>query len=131
MVRELAEDDHLPDHQVALEDNMVFFRNRMSIEAVPAETRYPSLILRLISTLNRSRPATTCTTWNKNGGVGGWRAVYPSWAFPAKRLRAFVSLAISVIQIHDPQIRMSLHSLMRLQERCCKALSAADGIGAS
>jgi hypothetical protein len=43
MVRELVEHDHLPDYRVGLEDNMVVFRNRMSIKVVPAETRYPVL----------------------------------------------------------------------------------------
>jgi plasmid replication initiation protein len=43
MVRELVVQDHLPDYQVALEDNMVVFRNRMSIKPVPVETRFPVL----------------------------------------------------------------------------------------
>jgi plasmid replication initiation protein len=30
MIRELVQDDHLPDYQVLLEDDMVIFRNRMS-----------------------------------------------------------------------------------------------------
>ena len=43
MVRELAEHDHLPDYRVEVEDNMVVFRNRMSIKVVPPEARYPVL----------------------------------------------------------------------------------------
>jgi len=43
MVRELVVQDHLPDYQVALEDNMVVFRNRMSIKPVSVETRFPVL----------------------------------------------------------------------------------------
>jgi plasmid replication initiation protein len=45
MIRELVEDDHLPDYQVLLEDDMVIFRNRMSWQA-PEEkddVRYPVL----------------------------------------------------------------------------------------
>ena len=43
MVRELAEADHLPDYLIALEDNMVIFRNRASVKPVAAERRYPVL----------------------------------------------------------------------------------------
>jgi hypothetical protein len=43
MVRELAEEDHLPDYHITVEGNMVAFRNRMSIKAAPAEARYPVL----------------------------------------------------------------------------------------
>lgn len=44
MVKELAEDDHLPDYQVVMEDNMVIFRNQMSLRPVAnADIRYPVL----------------------------------------------------------------------------------------
>jgi hypothetical protein len=40
MIRELVEQDHLPDYRVVLEDEMVVFRNRMS--ATPdIEVQYP------------------------------------------------------------------------------------------
>jgi plasmid replication initiation protein len=42
MIRELVEQDHLPDYRVALEDEMVVFRNRMSFQP-KAEVRYPVL----------------------------------------------------------------------------------------
>jgi plasmid replication initiation protein len=44
MVRELVENDHLPDYQITLEDNMVIFRNRMALKpVVTADIRYPVL----------------------------------------------------------------------------------------
>jgi plasmid replication initiation protein len=43
MIRELAQNDHLPDYQVVLEDNMVIFRNRMSWHPPKAQPRYPVL----------------------------------------------------------------------------------------
>jgi plasmid replication initiation protein len=43
MIRELVENDHLPDYQVALEDEMVIFRNRLSSQPKPVEVRYPVL----------------------------------------------------------------------------------------
>jgi plasmid replication initiation protein len=42
MIRELVENDHLPDYQVALEDEMVIFRNRMSFQP-KVEVSYPIL----------------------------------------------------------------------------------------
>jgi hypothetical protein len=42
MIRELVEHDHLPDYRVALEDDMVIFRNRMSFRP-KADVRYPVL----------------------------------------------------------------------------------------
>jgi plasmid replication initiation protein len=42
MVRELVENDHLPDYLVALEDEMVIFRNRMSFQP-KADVSYPIL----------------------------------------------------------------------------------------
>jgi hypothetical protein len=42
MIREVVENDHLPDYQVALEDEMVIFRNRMSFQP-KVEVRYPVL----------------------------------------------------------------------------------------
>jgi plasmid replication initiation protein len=42
MIRELVENDHLPDYRVELEDEMVIFRNRMSYQP-KAEVRYPVL----------------------------------------------------------------------------------------
>ena len=42
MIRELVQNDHLPDYQVSLEDEMVNFKNRMSYKP-KAEVRYPIL----------------------------------------------------------------------------------------
>ncbi len=42
MIRELVQHDHLPDYQVALEEEMVVFRNRHAWQPKP-EVRYPSL----------------------------------------------------------------------------------------
>lgn len=42
MVKELVQHDHLPDYRVALEEEMVVFRNRMSWQP-KTETRYPVL----------------------------------------------------------------------------------------
>jgi plasmid replication initiation protein len=42
MIRELVENDHLPDYRVALEDEMVIFRNRMSFQP-KVEVGYPVL----------------------------------------------------------------------------------------
>jgi plasmid replication initiation protein len=42
MVRELVQQDHLPDYSVSLEDDMIVFRNRMSWQP-KAEVRYPVL----------------------------------------------------------------------------------------
>jgi len=42
MIRELVENDHLPDYRVALEDEMVIFRNRMSFQP-KADVHYPVL----------------------------------------------------------------------------------------
>ena len=43
MIRELVHNDHLPDYQVSLEDEMVIFRNRMNWQPAKAEVRYPIL----------------------------------------------------------------------------------------
>ena len=43
MIRELVENDHLPDYRVELEDDMVIFRNRMSIQPKSPEIRFPVL----------------------------------------------------------------------------------------
>ena len=43
MIRELVQNDHLPDYQVSLEDEMVIFRNRMNWQPAKAEVRYPVL----------------------------------------------------------------------------------------
>ena len=43
MIRELVQNDHLPDYQVSLEDEMVIFRNRMNWQPPKAEVRYPVL----------------------------------------------------------------------------------------
>jgi plasmid replication initiation protein len=42
MIRELVENDHLPDYRVEMEDEMVIFRNRMACQP-KAEVRYPVL----------------------------------------------------------------------------------------
>jgi plasmid replication initiation protein len=42
MIRELVQNDHLPDYQVSLEDEMVIFKNRMTYKP-KAEVRYPIL----------------------------------------------------------------------------------------
>lgn len=42
MVRELVEQDHLPDYSVALEDGMVVFRNRLTLQP-KVEVAYPVL----------------------------------------------------------------------------------------
>jgi plasmid replication initiation protein len=43
MIRELVQNDHLPDYQVLLEDDMVIFRNRMSWQTPKNDVRYPVL----------------------------------------------------------------------------------------
>jgi hypothetical protein len=43
MIRELVQNDHLPDYQVSLEDEMVIFRNRMNWQPPKAQVRYPVL----------------------------------------------------------------------------------------
>lgn len=43
MIRELVQNDHLPDYQVFLEDEMVIFRNRMNWQPPKAQVRYPTL----------------------------------------------------------------------------------------
>jgi len=43
MIRELVQNDHLPDYRVALEDEMVIFRNRMNWQAPKSDIRYPVL----------------------------------------------------------------------------------------
>jgi hypothetical protein len=43
MIRELVQNDHLPDYRVALEDEMVIFRNRMSWQPAKAQVQYPQL----------------------------------------------------------------------------------------
>jgi len=43
MIRELVQNDHLPDYQVSLEDEMVIFRNRMTWQAPKAQPSYPVL----------------------------------------------------------------------------------------
>jgi hypothetical protein len=43
MIRELVQNDHLPDYQVSLEDEMVIFRNRMNWQAPKSQVRYPVL----------------------------------------------------------------------------------------
>jgi plasmid replication initiation protein len=42
MIRELVQNDHLPDYQVSLEDEMVIFKNRMSYKP-KTDVRYPTL----------------------------------------------------------------------------------------
>lgn len=43
MIRELAQNDHLPDYQVFVEDEMVIFRNRMSWQPQKPQPKYPVL----------------------------------------------------------------------------------------
>jgi len=43
MIRELVHNDHLPDYRVALEDEMVIFRNRMTWQPQKPQVRYPQL----------------------------------------------------------------------------------------
>jgi plasmid replication initiation protein len=43
MIRELVQNDHLPDYRVALEDEMVIFRNRMSWQPAKPQVKYPQL----------------------------------------------------------------------------------------
>lgn len=43
MIRELVQNDHLPDYQVSIEDEMVIFRNRMNWQASKEQPRYPVL----------------------------------------------------------------------------------------
>jgi plasmid replication initiation protein len=43
MIRELVHNDHLPDYRVALDDEMVIFRNRMSWQPPKAQVHYPQL----------------------------------------------------------------------------------------
>src|SRR5258708_4339812 len=43
MIRELVQNDHFPDYQVTLDDDMVIFRNRMSGQVAKTEVRYPVL----------------------------------------------------------------------------------------
>jgi plasmid replication initiation protein len=43
MIRELVEQDHLPDYHVVLEDEMVIFRNRMTTKPRIGPTRFPVL----------------------------------------------------------------------------------------
>lgn len=43
MIRELVQNDHLPDYKVSLEDEMVIFRNRMNCQAPKEQPRYPVL----------------------------------------------------------------------------------------
>jgi plasmid replication initiation protein len=43
MIRELVQNDHLPDYQVFLEDEMVIFRNRMTWQAPKEQPSYPVL----------------------------------------------------------------------------------------
>jgi hypothetical protein len=43
MIRELVQNDHLPDYQVSIEDEMVIFRNRMNWQAPKEQPRYPVL----------------------------------------------------------------------------------------
>ena len=43
MVKELAEHDHLPDYRIALEDDMVVFRNRLAVQPEKIEINYPRL----------------------------------------------------------------------------------------
>jgi plasmid replication initiation protein len=62
MVRELVEQDHLPDYRVSLQDDMVIFTNRMSIRTKPAEVRYPVPIPRRITLQDRWLLAMTCIT---------------------------------------------------------------------
>lgn len=43
MVKQLAELDHLPDYRVALEDDMVVFRNRLAAQPENIDISYPTL----------------------------------------------------------------------------------------
>lgn len=43
MIRELVQNDHLPDYRVTLDDEMVVFRNRMSSQPPKEQVRYPQL----------------------------------------------------------------------------------------
>jgi plasmid replication initiation protein len=43
MIRELVQNDHLPDYRVTLDDEMVVFRNRMSWQPPKEQVRYPQL----------------------------------------------------------------------------------------
>lgn len=43
MVKKLAEHDHLPDYRIALEDDMVVFRNRLAVQPEKQDINYPKL----------------------------------------------------------------------------------------
>jgi hypothetical protein len=43
MIRDLVEHDHLSDYRVSVEDHMVMFKNRMSVQPSKTQVRYPVL----------------------------------------------------------------------------------------
>jgi len=43
MIRDLVQHDHLSDYRVSLEDDMVIFKNRMSVQPSKTQVRYPVL----------------------------------------------------------------------------------------
>lgn len=43
MVRDLAEQDHLPDYSISVEDNFAVFRNRLALKPSAVEVTYPRL----------------------------------------------------------------------------------------
>jgi plasmid replication initiation protein len=75
MIRELVQNDHLPDYQVSIEDEMAIFRNRMNGRrqknnfVIRCSTRRPT------TTQNSLRQATMSTTWSRNGVICGLPAV--------------------------------------------------------
>jgi hypothetical protein len=71
MIRELVQNDRLPDYQVALEDDMVIFRNRMNWQAPKGNIRYPVLDPEAYHDANSWLQVTTCTLSSRNGGLVG------------------------------------------------------------
>ena len=93
MIRELVENDHLPDYRVALEDEMVIFRNRMSMSA-EGGSPLPGTRSRGISHAKQVAPGYDVYTWNRNGELVGGKRHAGTW-FSRQSIYGFCRSALS------------------------------------
>jgi len=94
MIRELVQNDHLPDYQVFLEDEMVIFRNRMTWQAPKEQPSYPVLDPETCHDARLVAPSYDIYYLERNGAICGLRAGCLSLILREKHLSAFARSVI-------------------------------------
>lgn len=96
MIRDLVQHDHLSDYRVSVEEDMVMFKNRMSVQPSKTQVRYPSLDREAYYDARLVAPSYDMYIVNGCGGTGASRAVSRNWAS--------LSRVLSDGQIRDTRI---------------------------